>query len=1758
MNALRRNCAYLCLLLAMLCLPSAASAAACTALSAGGVINTYYPGSTASVAVGATSIVLGAGTGSSSPIAIGDLLLIIQMQDATINNTNTDAYGDGVAGGDGSGTTGLGSSGLYEYALAASAVPIAGGTLTLSSGTVNAYNNAAAIATQGQRRYQVVRVPVFATDSLNAATPPTANAWNGATGGVLAFDVTGALALGGATVDLSGLGFRGGVGRGSTSGSGTNTDYRTPATNLANGSKGEGVAGTPGSTDAAGGYGYPNGSYARGAPANAGGGGTDINPTSNDENSGGGGGANSGSGGLGGLGWCPGFTTTAPYFGCGISTLASATNPNGSTGGFGGVGLTGLGATRLALGGGGGAGTTNNSTGALGALSSGGAPGGGLIFVRAGSLTGTATFNANGGDGNTTVRNDGSGGGGGGGAVLISAASGVGGVTINVNGGRGGDTLVPPGSTATPHGPGGGGGGGFAITSGAPAACSRSGGSNGLSYNNGALFGAYGAMPGGIGSCVSTLTSGAIPGKPLGNGNSCNIVDLAISMTRNSVLNPGQSSTYTLNVVNNGPAAETGPITVTDTLPAQLSYSSATGTGWSCGAAGQVVTCTRAGGLANGASAQPITLAVNVAAGAAGTKINTATVAGVDADSTPGNNTATDSYTIGADLAISIARGGPLVPGSNSTYLINVSNLGTSDEGGTITVTDTLPAGLTYVSAGSGGTGWTCGAVGQVVTCTRSGPLASGASTPSLTLTVAVAAGTTGTINNTVTVKGTLGFDPNTANDNATDSCTVGAYAYFQMDQASWDGTVDEVIDSSGNNRHASRIGGATVTTQPAPASGLKGDTCKGATIPLGTGAGTQMGVNTSINPNALGMGNAGTVSFWYFNNVAWTSAGDTNDRTLLDATGSAGTREFWLVLRQTGDLRFKLDNAGAASQTTTGNVKNGVTFGANTWHHIAITWDFTAHTMAIYVDGAQDAIRPNNGVTSETPNYGTFFIGDSKTTVYTNPPNQGNSANGVIDEVRFYNSAQSAAQILADMNATHACAVAPPNHLEIQHTSGTGLTCAASTLTIKACVDAAVPCVTPFTGGVSGTLSAAGTPTVSWNGSTGGAAGAGFVIPGGSSSVTKDVQVATAGTVTFGITSPAPVPTSATTCNFGTNSPFNNNCVFTASSAGFIFSDTTSPGNPYTIPTQISGTTTATLYLRAVQASATNPAVCTPAIISQTTSVNMGYACNNPTTCQAGNLATINATPIAGSANATPTLNSTPVSLTFNANGSAPITVRYDDAGQITLYANKSVTPFVGGTPVSLSGNSNAFVVKPAGFVLSGIAPTLNPAGRCTVNPNSAPVCAANATGSLFARAGEDFTVNVIALTSSGKTKADAGLAVNCVTVPADCTPNFGKESTPEGVRFVDTSLLATDPNYANHGRLVTGLGLTINPAIGGTFGAFGGGIASGTGFNWSEVGIITLTPALTSGNYLASGASAIIGTPSGNVGRFYPDHFDTFVIFASGVPMGCPTAGTCPTTLTYNGFAYSGQPFSTNVIARNLAGATTRNYNATSGFSKDVTLTAWKDVGLTGAANSNPGVGTLGPAPPNPVRTGFASGSATTATTKYTLPAPPPAPTNIYLRATDSDGVTSLLATPANSIEGGLQIATGRMLVANAYGSEFLKLPITVTAQYWNGTRYVTSTTDGSTSFASSDVGLANCQKNLSAGAGVCKAAPIVEVASPPTITLVAGVGSFILKAPGDGNNGSVDLNINAPTWLPSTTGRAAFGVYKAGPVIYIREVY
>src|SRR6266705_3082025 len=246
--------------------------------------------------------------------------------------------------------------------------------------------------------------------------------------------------------------------------------------------------------------------------------------------------------------------------------------------------------------------------------------------------------------------------------------------------------------------------------------------------------------------------------------------DLTIAKNHTGNFTQGQvGATYTLTATNSGLSSTSGTVTVTDTLPAGLTATAISGTGWTCVLG--TLTCTRSDALAVGSSYPAITLTVNVANNAAASVTNSVSVSGGGQTNTA-NDTASDATTINQlpDLTITKSHSGNFTQGQvGATYTITATNSGSAPTSGTVTVTDTLPAGLTATAIS--GTGWTC--VLGTLTCTRSDALAAGSSYPAITLTVTVANNAAASVTNNVSVSG--GGQTNTANDSASDATTINA-----------------------------------------------------------------------------------------------------------------------------------------------------------------------------------------------------------------------------------------------------------------------------------------------------------------------------------------------------------------------------------------------------------------------------------------------------------------------------------------------------------------------------------------------------------------------------------------------------------------------------------------------------------------------------------------------------------------------------------------------------------------------------------------------------------------------------------------------------------------------------------------------------------------------------------------------------------------------------------------------------------------------
>ncbi len=244
--------------------------------------------------------------------------------------------------------------------------------------------------------------------------------------------------------------------------------------------------------------------------------------------------------------------------------------------------------------------------------------------------------------------------------------------------------------------------------------------------------------------------------------------DLTIAKSHTGNFTQGDiGDTYSITASNLGPGATTGTVSVVDTLPAGLTATAISGTGWTCVLG--TLTCTRGDSLASGSSYPVITLTVNVANSAPASVTNTATVSGGGEQNTS-NDSATDPTTITqvADLMISKSHAGNFRQGdTGDAYSIVVNNAGTGPTVGTVTVVDTLPAGLTATAIG--GSGWTCTLA--TLTCTRTDALATNLSYPAITVTVNVANNAPATVTNSVTVSG--GGELNTGNDSATDLTVI-------------------------------------------------------------------------------------------------------------------------------------------------------------------------------------------------------------------------------------------------------------------------------------------------------------------------------------------------------------------------------------------------------------------------------------------------------------------------------------------------------------------------------------------------------------------------------------------------------------------------------------------------------------------------------------------------------------------------------------------------------------------------------------------------------------------------------------------------------------------------------------------------------------------------------------------------------------------------------------------------------------------------
>lgn len=389
--------------------------------------------------------------------------------------------------------------------------------------------------------------------------------------------------------------------------------------------------------------------------------------------------------------------------------------------------------------------------------------------------------------------------------------------------------------------------------------------------------------------------------------------------------------------------------------------------------------------------------------------------------------------------------------------------------------------------------------------------------------------------------------------------------------------------------------------------------------------------------------------------------------------------------------------------------------------------------------------------------------------------------------------------------------------------------------------------------------------------------------------------------------------------------------------------------------------------------------------------------------------------------------------------------------------------------------------------------------------------------------------------------------------------TPNFGRETpaSSDHVRLSWTRRRPTGPGAVNGD--FTGKGTGTSPSLGS--GSFSNGAATVTDLAWSEVGSGDLSASLVGGAYLSAGA-AVTGTTgmAGAVGPFVPHHFDVKV---------APSCGT---------FTFSGQPFTTTVSARNATGGLTLNHDGSAATTPNQALP------FTLSAPSNGAVGTLtGTAVP---ASRFISGTAAVSPgPAFTFTHKLTAPLAVAIRATDSGGVSS-----SAGLEQSMALRSGRLKMSNAFGSEKANLNIPIQSQHWNGSAWILNNADSCTALPAAAIALSHYVN----GKGQPTAA---WTTTPSSVAIAGGHGTLTLSPPGNGATGSVDLALNlgatgidqsclpahpastgaARAWLRSQNGsthgctgittydrdpsaRATFGIYtpESRKVIHLRDLF
>ncbi|MBU1214096.1 MAG: LamG domain-containing protein, partial [Gammaproteobacteria bacterium] len=609
--------------------------------------------------------------------------------------------------------------------------------------------------------------------------------------------------------------------------------------------------------------------------------------------------------------------------------------------------------------------------------------------------------------------------------------------------------------------------------------------------------------------------------------------------------------------------------------------------------------------------------------------------------------------------------------------------------------------------------------------------------------------------------------------------------AEYRMDESSWNGTSGEVVDSiAGNNGTA--MGAATTTPSLAVGQGI-------CNVGMFDGANDYVAVPTLFNQ----LNGTFTLSLW----LNTTQLGSDTDWQAPGITGveqSGGQDDIFLGwLDAIGRIGFNVKNDTAFKSSTA--VSDG------NWHHVAFTRDMTSGVTEIYVDGVLEGTRsqPTGLVGNNFDGIGRISNTGATLPIYFA---------GKLDEYKVFSSVLSASAIATGYN----------NELAGNNWDGSARTC--SSLLDHVSIDApstamafsTVPVViAPHTAthaALTGHTIVLSTSTGLGDWSIG--TGTGTLTPGAANSgqasytfgaaedtVSLYFTYQNADTVSIYVSDPGGADLLA-------NTPIAElSDTITYSQPGYAFTDSAcvdniafgAPGQTCAVfswSPQLAGIDVASIYITALDAAGI-PARLHPTQV-RTRDMAFGLSCHDPAAhagVQAGFSGDVAGTPttvtlpLCQANGADPTSWSATLAVSFpgGSPSAGPYSFNYADVGKVDLWMRNSAA-------TAQVGSSGQFVVAPHHFGISGIT--------------AGPI-----------KAGSDFSATVT--------------AYNGLATPT-ATPNFGKETTPEGVTISFTKCQPTGTS-SSAGSFT------------GAVGSFTGGAAISSNFNWSEVGNGDLTATLS-----------------------------------------------------------------------------------------------------------------------------------------------------------------------------------------------------------------------------------------------------------------------------------------------------------------------